>query len=101
MNYRFINTSSAKVDIKEAVAHYKSISPELAKQFIFRIREAKSYIGKSPEGFLVRYDQVRTLLLKQFPYHLHYLIDDTKRVIVILAIIHAHKNPNDYSTRQT
>jgi len=42
---------------------------------------------------------VRTVLLKQFPYHIHYLIDDDKKQIVVLAIIHAYKNPADFSGR--
>lgn len=66
---------------------------------MFRIREAKAYIARSPIGLQIKYNQVRTLLLKQFPYHIHYLIDEPKKVIVILAIIHAYKNPTDYSNR--
>ena len=100
MSYVFVNMSAVKTDILEALDYYKKISPELAKQFLFRLREAKVYIAKSPVGFQIKYKEVRTLLLKQFPYHIHYLIDDDKKQIVILAIIHAYKNPKDYSTRE-
>jgi plasmid stabilization system protein ParE len=99
MSYSFVNRPAVRIDIIEATDHYKKINPELAKQFLFRIREAKAYIARSPLGFQIKYNQVRTLLLKQFPYHIHYLIDDTKKVIIILAIIHAYKNPTDYSSR--
>ena len=99
MTYSFVNRPVVKVDIIEAVDYYKNINPELAKQFLFRIREAKAYIARSPFGFQIKYNTVRTLLLKQFPYHIHYLIDDTKQQIIILAVIHAYKNPQDYSTR--
>jgi len=63
------------------------------------MREAKHYIAQSPLGFQIKYNQVRTLLLKQFPYHIHYIIDDAKQQIIVLAIIHAYKNPADYSVR--
>jgi len=99
MSYSFVNRPAVRTDIIEATDYYKKINPELAKQFLFRIREAKAYIARSPLGFQIKYTQVRTLLLKQFPYHIHYLIDDAKQVIVILAIIHAYKNPADYSNR--
>mgnify|MGYP006216349103 CR=1 FL=1 len=36
-------------------------------------------------------------MLKQFPYLIHYLIEDKKKQIVILAVVHAYKNPKDYS----
>jgi len=48
-------------------------------------------------GFQVKYKEVRTLLLKQLPYHIHYFIVDTQKQIIILAIIHAYKNPKDYA----
>ena len=38
-------------------------------------------------------------MLKQFPYQIHYLIDDTLNQIIILAVIHTYKNPSDYSIR--
>jgi len=97
MTYRFVNKPSVSRDIIEATDYYKKINPELAKQFLFRIREAKTYIAQAPLAFQVKYKSVRTLLLKQFPYQVHYLIDEAKKTIIILAIIHAYKNPKDYS----
>lgn len=99
MTYSFVNSPVVRFDIIEAVDYYKKINPELAKQFLFRIREAKAYIARSPLGFQIKYNTVRTLLLRQFPYHIHYFIDDTKQQIIILAVIHAYKNPQDYSIR--
>lgn len=99
MIYSFVNRPAVRADIIEATNYYTKINPELAKQFLFRIREAKVYIARSPLGFQIKYNQVRTLLLRQFPYHIHYLIDDTQKQIIILAIIHAYKNPKDYSNR--
>ena len=99
LNYQLVNRPGVETDIKEAVNYYKKISPELAHQFLFRIREAKTYIACYPLGFQKRYKNVRTVLLKQFPYQIHYLIDDLHQIIIILAIIHAYKNPMDYSKR--
>ena len=99
MSYSFVNRPAVRADIINAADYYKNINPELAKQFLFRIREAKVYIANSPLGFQVKYKRVRTLLLKQFPYHIHYLIDDIQKQIIILAVIHAYKNPVDYSNR--
>jgi len=96
MSYTLVNRPSVKSDIIEAVNYYKQINPAIAKQFLYRLGEAKTYLQNTPLGFQVKYNQVRTLLLKQFPYQIHYLIDDNKKQIVILAIIHAYKNPKDY-----
>jgi plasmid stabilization system protein ParE len=93
MSFRLINQPSVRKDIKEVVDYYKNINPALAKQFLLRLKEAKTFIAKEPYAFQLKYKEVRTLLLKQFPYHVHYIIDDKQKLIVILAIIHAHRNP--------
>jgi len=99
VSFTFVNRPVVQVDIIDAVDYYKQISPKLARQFLFRIREAKIYINRSPLAFEVKYKNVRTLLLKQFPFHIHYLIDHEHEQIIILAITHAYKNPTDYTER--
>jgi hypothetical protein len=99
MSYVLVLQPSVRLDIINATNYYKNINPELVKQFLFRIREAKTYIERSPLGFQIKYKEVRTLLLKQFPYHIHYLIDDTNNQIIIIAVIHAYKNPLDFINR--
>ena len=99
MSYTFINKPAVRADIINAVNYYKKISPKLAKQFLFRIKEAKISIKRSPLAFEIKYKKVRTFMLKQFPFHIHYIIDDNQKQIIILAIIHAYRNPEDYSIR--
>jgi plasmid stabilization system protein ParE len=99
MSYSFVNKPSVNFDIFDVVDYYKSIKPELAIAFLDRLEEAKKYITKFPEAFQIKYKNVRTVLLKQFPYHIHYIVDDAKKQIVVLAIIHAYKNPKDYSNQ--
>jgi plasmid stabilization system protein ParE len=97
MSYKIVNRPAVSIDITDAVNYYKPININLAKQFLFRLQEARTYISQHPYSLQVKYKNVRTLLLKQFPYHIHYLIDDDNKHIVILAIINAYKNPKDYN----
>jgi plasmid stabilization system protein ParE len=94
-----VNRPAVVEDISGIFDYYKQINPELAKQFLFRIREAKTYISHYPQSFQIKYKSVRTVLLKQFPYHINYIIDEEKMMIIVLAIIHAYKSPVDYSNR--
>ncbi len=99
MSYSFVNKPAVTFDIEDIVDFYKSIKPELAIAFLDRVEEAKKYIADYPVAFQIKYKNVRTVLLKQFPYHIHYIVDDAKKQIVVLAVIHAYKNPKDYSIR--
>ena len=99
MKYRFIHRPAVGYDIEDAFDYYHRISPRLARQFLKRIREAQNHISKYPESFEVKYKEVRTVLLKQFPYHIHYLVDEKRKLIIILAVVHAYRKPKDYSNR--
>ena len=97
MSFVLVNTPTVRGDIIEAVEYYKNISPNLAKAFVFRIKEVKQYIQNNPFAFEEKYKSVRTVLLKQFPYHIHYLIEAEYNRIVILAVVHAYKKPLEYT----
>lgn len=99
MIYKIVNRPFVTSDILNAVDFYKEINPKLAQQFLLRIKEAIDYIEKSPSSFQIKHNQVRTLLLKQFPYQIHYLIDEERKAVVILAIIHSYRNPRDFTKR--
>ena len=99
MDYKILHKPAVETDIAAALDYYSKMNLKLSRQFMFRFEEAIINITRLPLGFQIKYKEVRTLLLKQFPYHIHYLIDDNKQRIIILAIIHAYKNPNDYSQR--
>ena len=64
MSYTFVNRPAVSIDIINATNYYKNINPELAKQFLLRLREAKAYIALSPVGFQVKYKDVRTVLYR-------------------------------------
>lgn len=99
MNYSIVHKPKVFWDIDDAVVYYKAISPKLAKQFVFRFKQAVTHIERTPVGFQIKYREVRTLMLKQFPYKIHYFIDNDNKQIVILAVVNAYRKPMDYSNR--
>ena len=99
MKFQIVNAKKVQQDILDIVEYYKDINPKLAKEFIGRMKEASVYVLNEPFSFQIKYKNVRTVLLKQFPYHIHYLVNEEKEQIVILAVIHSYRNPQDYSKR--
>lgn len=100
MTYTFVNNKNVSDDILIAFNYYREISHKLALEFIYRIREAKKDIENQPYGYEIKYKEVRTLMLRQFPYHVHYIINEAQKQIVILAVIHTYKRPKDFSKRK-
>ena len=81
-------------DVKEILEYYDSLNSTLPIRFLDRIGQAKDRIINNEKGFEIKYKNVRTLLLKQFPYHLHYVLKDDK--IIIIAVLHSRINPKNY-----
>jgi plasmid stabilization system protein ParE len=79
MKYTVVFLPLVSFDLKDAIDYYKEINPNLAKQFLSRLREAQHFLISNPYIFQLKYKEVRTLFLKQFPYHLHYLINDVQK----------------------
>lgn len=81
-------------DVKEILEYYDSLNSTLPIRFLDRVEQAKDRIINTEKGFEIKYKNVRTLLLKQFPYHLHYVLKDDK--IIIIAVLHSRINPKSY-----
>lgn len=100
MTYKATTLSFVKDDIQRGANYYKKISPRLAKLFLLKIREAKVQITENPFVNDVMYKDVRTHLIHKFPYHIHYLIDENNKHVVIIAVVFAKMEDLDYSNRK-
>ncbi len=78
MIYFFESRPRVYDDIFEAVDYFYSINPTLAEDFLYRIDEAK-------ERFARKYSEVRTILLKQFDYHLLMLWKILKLIFLTIS----------------
>ena len=99
MKFTIINIPQVTVDLQLILDFYTEISPKLPKRF----SKATSIWGKSNSKITLwisnKYKNVRTLLIYKFPYHIHYYIVEKLTQIVVLAVIHSYRKPQDYSKR--
>jgi mRNA-degrading endonuclease RelE of RelBE toxin-antitoxin system len=64
-----------------------------------RVKESEKYISQNPFGDDVMYKQIRMHNLKQFPYHIHYFVDNENKKIVILAVTFSKRENLNFSDR--
>jgi hypothetical protein len=48
---------------------------------------------------VVRYDEMRTVVLSIFPFMIHFAIDDSKKTVIISAVLHTSRNPEEWKNR--
>jgi len=90
MNYKIVIVEEAKIDYRKSLHWYKNIHPKLAVRFNNSFKESIAIIKNDPLLFQIKYDKIRIVFLKTFPYSIHYSIYGD--CIVIKSIFHTSRN---------
>ncbi|WP_084362731.1 type II toxin-antitoxin system RelE/ParE family toxin [Roseivirga echinicomitans] len=97
MSYSVIIKPQTENDITEAALWYEFKRSGLGARFLISLDHKLTLIQKRPYLFQERYKNVRFALIKQYPFAIHYFIDD-KRIFVI-AVLSTSRNPKIWETR--
>lgn len=97
--YKALILPRAKEDIRETARWYSDQSPELGKKFTQEVRSIVRYIRHNPHACNIRYNEVRTALLKVFPFMLHYTIDEDNKALIVSAVLHTSRDPKGWEKR--
>jgi len=98
MPYKLNIKPEAHADIQEGIDWYNSRQPGLGKRFHSAVKQEFKLLRKSPL-FQIRYDGVRCLPLKKFPYMVHFIVNEENKQIVVLGLICTYKDPAEWETR--
>lgn len=88
-----------KWDLKEINNWYNKIDKKLWTQFIKEFRSKINFIKENPLSFELKYDDIRIVFLKTFPYGIHYSYNEDRNLIEIYSVFHTSRNPDNWKTR--
>jgi plasmid stabilization system protein ParE len=89
----------AKEDIKEAATWYNEKQKGLGLRFTKAVRSEVKTIQLNPFAFVNRYKETHTAVMSDFPFMIHYLIDEPRNTIVVTAVFHTSLNPVKWEKR--
>lgn len=91
--YKTTILPKAKQEVNETALYYESRRKGLGKLFY---KEFKNYALtlKTFPFFEEKYNIVRTLPLKKFPYTIHFTVDELEKIVSIQAVTSNHQDPN-------
>lgn len=95
MAFEIFQYPEADEDILEALNYYKEISSSAASNFQKQLSKAYDQLERNP-FFQIRYDDVRVLPLKKFPYIILFHIDEIKKCIYVISVFCTHQNSEKY-----
>lgn len=95
MAFEIFQYPEADQDILDAVDYYKTISNSTASNFEKQLSKAYDQLERNP-FFQIRYDDVRVLPIKKFPYIILFHIDEIQKHIYVISVFCTHQNPEKY-----
>ena len=95
MNYKLKILPRAKLDLKEIAVWYdEEVQKGFGKRFLSSVKTEMALVQNNPLIFQTKYDNNKTILVKNFPYLIHYEIINNH--IVVKAVLHTSRNPKNY-----
>ena len=92
MTWQVAFEAAAQAEIAEAFDWYEEKSYGLGGDFLRVIAAAEEQLARNPEAFPPTRQRFRRILLRRFPYALHFeLLDD--QTVSVLACLHHRRSP--------
>jgi toxin ParE1/3/4 len=89
----------AQAELSCAINYYEDSVPSLGYQFAIEVFAAVERIKSNPRLWPLLNDEVRRCLIHRFPHGIIYSIDDVQSTVLILAVMHLHREPGYWSER--
>lgn len=95
MNVAF--RQAAEIDLADAMAWHDSQSAGLGQSLFSEVAASLERIKRKPGGYPVVAVGCRRALVRRFPYSIYFRIEPD--LIVVLAVYHQRRNPDDLTER--
>ena len=92
MKWTVVFEPPAQAEIAEAFAWYEERSYGLGGEFLRVIAAAEEQLARNPEAYPPTQGRFRRLLVRRFPYALHFEVMEDRSVSV-LACLHHRRSP--------
>ncbi|MGZ5211745.1 MAG: type II toxin-antitoxin system RelE/ParE family toxin [Kaistella sp.] len=89
MNYFITLSDQAELDLQETNKYYSELSHELLERFWIDLNSTMERLVKNPLHFQERYQRIRIIFLKNFPFGIHYILNGEE--VEVFRILHAKR----------
>jgi hypothetical protein len=91
--------SEAFNDIQQAVNYYNSAQRGLGKRFFDTVDNHFDFLKDHYFAFAIRYDDIRCMPVKKFPYMIHYQVLKKQQTVSVKAVFCTYENPETWGER--
>ena len=99
MKYKIKIEPEALIDIQDSINWYNEQQKDLGKRFYKEVQEYFNSLKTNP-FYAIKYDNIRCLPLKVFPYTIHFSINENDKIIIIRAVFQTSQDPKKVNKQQ-
>lgn len=89
----------AIAEYREAALRYEKEKSGLGGRFVSAIEAGVTSILENPTRYGPVQHGVRRYALKEFPYRIHFVYDETRRHVTLYAVMHVRRDPDYWRGR--
>lgn len=86
-------------DLREIVIWYNNQLQNLGLRFHKQVKSQINSLKNQPYICAIRYSDIRCMLIKKFPFMIHYTINEDFKLVEIYSIFHTSRNPEIWNSR--
>ncbi|MHA4893556.1 type II toxin-antitoxin system RelE/ParE family toxin [Pedobacter sp. PWIIR3] len=86
-------------DIQNATDWYNKQSKGLGKRFQKQVIQQINKLKSTAQLYAIRYEDVRCMVIKKFPFMVHYSLNIHSDTITVFAVFHTSLNPKIWDKR--
>jgi len=97
--YNLTISEAALAEFEEAFYYYQQQQSGLENNFAEIINTSFVSISTNPFSYQKVLKAIRQYVVKQYPFVIHYKIDETKKDVLVLSVFHTASNPKEWKRR--
>ncbi|WP_340103385.1 hypothetical protein [Rhodohalobacter sp. 8-1] len=99
MAYKINVQPEVRSDIQEGIDWYNEQENGLGIQFFSSVETHFRKLQSNP-FYQVRYDDVRCMPMKRFPYMIHFTVDEAQKLVKVHGVIGTLRDPKIWEERK-
>ncbi|NOU19197.1 MAG: type II toxin-antitoxin system RelE/ParE family toxin [Bacteroidales bacterium] len=97
--YKIKIEPDALTDIQKITEWYNEKQAGLGVRFQETVVKQMNSLGKEPQVYAIRYREIRCVLIKKFPYMVHFYVNEENGTVEVLAVISTDRNPKIWTEK--
>ena len=85
-------------DIQVGIDWYNENQAGLGRKFLAEVKACFKLLKINP-FYQIRYDDVRCLPLKKYPFMVHFTVHEADKLVIIRAVFNTHLDPGNWKSR--